>query len=460
MASGPFLSETHVKRYSDCVRSKGTVVDGGGGESHIRPATPPSVVPEQWNGPLGTKAPRDGSGHTELAGSPAAASPDHVRHFPELDGIRGVAILMVLVAHAADFLGVFPGPGQPGYGRGWKIVQHILLQGWGGVDVFFVLSGFLITGILLRARKRDNYFTSFYARRALRIFPIYYLMLSVTLFLGHVSHTFSALLPPHIRGKVPYFLYLQNWPWFWRSWAGMTGLWGVYWSLAVEEQFYMVWPTLVRFVNLPLIMFLCILGTLAEPLIRGLMFHQYGLQLGIMQAPFTRLDGLFLGAIVALYRELTGKPVSLRWACVSVVAGLGILGYIGAFYSRELGGSGPHIWTLGSTGFALIAAGLIAASHYRPKVLHAVLTWRPLLTAGKLSYGMYVYHVVIYWALATYVFSKLGVGLTGTKLIGFAAGSMCAAMALATVVAAVSFRYLETPFLMFKRHFPSPAARV
>ena len=429
-------------------------------ENHTGSATTVSDTPEQRGALVAIDSSLTVGRGTDRGASSTANSPDHVRHFPELDGIRGIAIVMVLIAHAADFLGVLPAPAGPGHGRGWKVLQHLLLQGWGGVDVFFVLSGFLITGILLRARKRDNYFASFYARRALRIFPIYYLMLAATLLLGHVSRTIFAILPLHFADKLPYFLYLQNWPWFWRSWAGMFGLWGVYWSLAVEEQFYMVWPTLIRYVGLRFMMILCIVGTLAAPVLRAFLFQRHGVTLGVMQAPFTRLDGLFLGAVLALYRELTGEPVPLRWATASTVLGIAILGYIAVLYPRELGGIGPHIWTWGSSGFALLAAGLIAASHYRPKVLHATLTWKPLLTAGKLSYGMYVYHVLIYVVLSDYLFSHVRVGLGGAELVAYAMGSMCAAIALVTGVAAVSFRYVETPFLKLKRFFPSPGARV
>jgi peptidoglycan/LPS O-acetylase OafA/YrhL len=387
-------------------------------------------------------------------------TPDNVQHFPELDGVRGLAILMVLFAHGVDFLGIVPHPGQVGYETWGKITLRVLLQGWGGVDLFFALSGFLITGILLRARRRRRYFTSFYARRVLRIFPIYYLSLIVTLLAAHFFIRFGEHLPSGAHYIVPYFLYLQNWPCFWTSWAGMTSFWGVYWSLAVEEQFYMVWPTLIRFFNLRVMLGLCIVGFLAGWPVRIFLIHRYGLLLGTMQSPFSRMDGLFVGAAIALYRELYGRAVPMRWAKISMFAGLVIFVWLAIAYPGEFEGTGRHLWPAAVTAFALLAGGLIAASHYRRPLLHKFLTTRPLLLMGKLSYGMYVYHLVIYFAMASFyrhiLEGRLHLGQSIPLAIVFLALTIC----LTTAIAMFSFRYIETPFLKLKRFFPSPAAPV
>lgn len=388
------------------------------------------------------------------------STPDDVRHFPELDGIRGIAILMVMLSHGMNGLGVVPWKGTPGFYQWGRPVIHIFLQGWGGVDVFFALSGFLITGILLRARKKPMYFSSFYARRTLRIFPIYYAFLVVTLLVLSHSHSFSSLLPKAPRGVLPYFLYLQNWPIFWDSWAGMTGLWGAYWSLAVEEQFYMVWPSIVRFCNLRFLLGVCVVGALSGSFMRAHLMHVHGLRLGMIQSPFSRLDGLFIGAGIALYRHISGRPLAMRWAVLAMISGAFIIGYVALIHPDELEGIGAHLWTVGPAGFALFAGGLIAASHYRPPVLHAILSSKPLLVAGRLSYGMYVYHILIYLALELYVIRPLRLRLDAPYAIWFAAAFLLFAFLLVTGVAALSFRFFETPFLRLKRHFPSPSAPV
>lgn len=391
--------------------------------------------------------------------SPSVKIPGESRHFPELDGIRGLAISMVLIAHGVDFLRIVPGKGEPGFSTWGKLALQVGLQGWGGVDLFFTLSGFLITGILLRARSKPNYFSSFYARRALRIFPIYYFALVAFLLVAHVSGTVASRLPVGPHGVASYFFYLQNWPCFWQSWAGLTGLWGVYWSLAVEEQFYMVWPTVVRFVPLRAILLICIAGFAAGWPVRLFLVHHHGLFIGVMQSPFSRLDGLFLGAAIALYREIYGRAVPMRWAVASLLVGCALILYVVLIHPDELFGSGSHIWSAGVTAFALIAGGMVAASHYRPPVLHRILTTRWLLFSGRISYGMYVYHLAVYTVVShewVVLLKRYDLSLSPLR----AAVVLAIAIAAVTVVSALSFRFFETPFLRLKRFFPSPAAPV
>jgi len=288
---------------------------------------------------------------------------DKPRHQPELDGIRGLAILAVLLSHAANQLDVLPH--HMPHPAWTPIVAFLLVPGWGGVDLFFTLSGFLITGILLRARTRRTYFSSFYARRVLRIFPIYYLFLTLNLFAAHVWPSFAAELPPTTTARVSYFLYLQNWPVFWPSWAGLTGLWGAYWSLAVEEQFYLIWPTIVRFLSVSALLGICVAGfLLGTPFRWWTIHHLTGMSIAALQFPLSRLDGLFLGAACALYREHRRKPVPLSWAAISFAAGAIMLLYIAIFHVRELVGINVHITTFGVAGFALMSTGLVAASQH------------------------------------------------------------------------------------------------
>ncbi len=377
-------------------------------------------------------------------------------HLPALDGIRGIAILLVLLAHGVDFLGPVP---RHIDGKIWpNLINITFLPGWGGVDLFFALSGFLITGILLRARGSRTYFSSFYARRVLRIFPIYYLFLIASLVCAPLSFHLAALLPDNHLERVSYFLYLQNWPIFWKSWAGMTGLWGAYWSLAVEEQFYLVWPSLIAFVKPRTMFVLCLLGFLCGLPERVFMVHHVGLLYGLMQWPFSRLDGLFLGAAIALYREAFGRAVPLRIAAIAFAIGGCLHLWLVVFHYREVETAGLHLWSVGPTAFALMSAGLIAAVEFRPPFLIRILSLRPLVLAGRYSYGMYVYHLIFYFTLQGVWFHWIAprIGYHLVTSLAFIALTVV----LVTAVAAFSFRFIETPFLRLKRYFPSPAAPV
>jgi peptidoglycan/LPS O-acetylase OafA/YrhL len=180
-----------------------------------------------------------------------------------------------------------------------------------------------------------------------------------------------------------------------------------------------------------------------------------------MQWPFSRLDGLFLGAAIAIYREIHGRAVPLRWAATSFAAGAGLFLWIAVVNSEELrSGNGVHIWRTGVTAFALMSAGLIAATQHHVGWLHRVLTIRPLVVAGRLSYGMYVYHLLVYAILALLRRTFIApAGEPASNIVG-AVSYIALAILLVTGVAELSFRFIETPFLRFKRFFPSPAAPV
>ncbi len=387
---------------------------------------------------------------------PQEAIAGETQHVPELDGVRGLAILAVMLSHGVAMLGAVP-RGVPGQTAA-AFVNAIFTPGWGGVDLFFTLSGFLITGILLRTRARPTYFKSFYARRVVRIFPIYYLFLIFTLLVAKLSPTFAAHVPASWMERLSYFLYVQNWPVFWQSWAGLGSLWGAYWSLAVEEQFYMVWPAVVRFVSIRTMLCLCVAGFLLGWPERALMIHLHGMSFGLMQWPFSRLDGLFLGAAIALYRELYGRPVPKTWAVAAVAAGAVMWLGIVLFHAEQLQGAGVQLWERGVTGFALMSGGLIALTHYKVPSLQRALTVRALLLAGRLSYGMYVYHLCIYWVFTGVwrhaLYPRFGDVFHPLAAFFFIA----AAIVTTTAVAWLSFRYIESPFLRLKRYFPSAPA--
>src|SRR5581483_8187606 len=208
-------------------------------------------------------------------------------HFRILDGIRGVAILLVMLFHVEGLL-----PSS----RYFFVLHKMAWFGWTGVDLFFVLSGFLITGILLDTKHAANYFGSFYARRVLRIFPLYYGALTAIVILSHFSYTVQSQLPPHIACD---FLYVSNWT---DPFTPITklGLTGHFWTLAVEEQFYLLWPFCVWMAEPKRLRMACIYGVLIACGLRCAMVIGSINQDLIYKALFTRMDTLLVGALVAI----------------------------------------------------------------------------------------------------------------------------------------------------------------
>ncbi len=224
----------------------------------------------------------------DLGPQPAKRSPSSpvAGRIPELDGFRAIAIWAVLIAHAF---------------YGWNDTQAIaerfpqrlqlaLGHGWLGVDLFFVLSGFLITGILLDTREHPAYFKNFYVRRALRILPLYFGCI-VVMSLGY-------------RGYGPYFLTSV---FFLANLARLFGVPaphgpGVFWSLAVEEHFYLLWPVLNRFLRRRLFAMLAILLVVLTPVAR-IVFAAHGLNTNeqVYLYSWFRFDGLALGALLAMW---------------------------------------------------------------------------------------------------------------------------------------------------------------
>ncbi len=178
---------------------------------------------------------------------------------PALDGLRGIAIILVMLHHFTNYR---PTSGIDG------LIGSVVFFWWTGVDLFFVLSGFLITGILLDTRGSERYFTTFYARRILRIFPLYYLVL----FLAFVVLPKFPAVHPVLAGQAdlppqwPYWLYLTNFSIADRGWG--HGWVDVGWSLAIEEQFYLVWPLVIWLCPPRLVALLCAVIIVAEPVAR------------------------------------------------------------------------------------------------------------------------------------------------------------------------------------------------
>ena len=361
-----------------------------------------------------------------------------MRHLKPLDGVRAIAVLMVMLFHFGYFA-----------------------AGWVGVQVFFTLSGYLITRILLRARvnRFTAYAANFYWHRALRILPLLYAFV-------------IASAAGYLLFGVP-ASFGSDWPWlvtFTANFARMTqtdlGPCFVHiWSLAVEQQFYLVWPVLIFFLPPQAFRFLVGAILLLTPLIRFLVF-QHLIQQGFdghyagkaaYVLPFTQFDAFAAGAAIALW-NLEQMRFAGRWFLMTLAAvaaaGLGVLtssyfdgtgAFVGSLgYSMYLLHGYEYVW-----GYSLLnilsMLGIVCA--LRGVGPMRLLEARILVWIGKISYGVYVYHLPLL-LLGEFLMERYGIGIHGLARPAFFA----AWMGTVILVSNVSFRWLETPFLKFKNH--------
>lgn len=356
----------------------------------------------------------------------APSSPPSGSHIAELDGLRGIAVLMVLLLHT-----------RPG----------LFYWGWAGVDLFFVLSGFLITRILLDNCGQPGMLWSFYGRRILRIWPVYYLTLALTACL----HTLAGVPGTNIENSVPTghwlgLVFLQNTEHYFGQ-PELPYLWYFRhsWSVAVEEQFYLVWPLLlVGFAVRP--GRLIALGIMA--LCAALVARFYDVFIYLL---LTRVDGLVLGATVA-FAVAGPRPwlhrLSRRHFAVAGAIGVSlVLPYLWLARSpAEL----IHLRAAAISGFVLLfAVALCAVLRNLGQGWLAWLRCRPLRWVGRISYGLYMYHVPV-GALSMLAAQNAELG-NGMGKLGMWIGSF--------IIAHFSYELMEKRILAFRRALPYRLAR-
>ena len=379
--------------------------------------------------------------------------PENKRFYPALDGLRAVAVLMVFYQH--------------------YILSPIAFHwGWTGVDIFFVLSGFLITGILYDTRNTQHRYRNFYVRRTLRIFPLYYGVLLVALLAEPIFHwvwhpvwylwpiylgnygrflwpdqfqstpiVIDHLLSGRHRFNPPLILYL-----------------GHFWSLCVEEQFYLAWPFVVFLVkdrvklrNLCVAVFV----TVFFARIACVLYLPENLLAAGFIERFTplRVDALLLGGFVALClrgpeaRRIERFALPAMWISVCAFAALQVfsLATTHRLYGMENWWSWPC--TIGYPCLDLFAAGLILRTIDSATIFYRILQNPALRRLGQVSYGFYVFHDIFH-----VTFEKLVVYLFGN--VRFAPWIVAAlALCATTVLAFLSFRFFEAPFLRLKDRF-------
>jgi peptidoglycan/LPS O-acetylase OafA/YrhL len=369
-----------------------------------------------------------------------------LRHLPELDGIRGVAIVWVVFHNATDRVA------GPAHGLSY-LLMLFAHTGWIGVQLFFALSGFLITAGLLATQHAPRYFRDFYARRALRILPLYYAVLVALLV---ICPRFAAATPLQGEHQLPLWLFTAN--------LGQALPLGFahFWSLSVEEQFYLLWPLVVGWLPPKRLLPACAAIALGALLVRAAMSVAGADSWTIYSNTACRMDALALGGAGACLLYLSAARAwfvrHLR-LLMTVTMLLFILGIpvTHVYSTTDFVGQ-----TLGYALLALCAAVFVTVIAVggagRVTHLRRLLAAAPLRSLGKYSYAIYVFHNLLHrlWG-DPWLVAHFGPQPAPAIVLAYALAVLFASY----VLALCSYQLLEKHFLRLKRHFdarPTPVA--
>jgi len=351
-------------------------------------------------------------------------------HIPALDGFRGLAIILVLLAHLRDLTGSYAND---------PMLYRLFFYGNIGVDMFFVLSGFLITRALLVTRNKEHYLRNFYTRRALRIMPIYYAFLFFCLVL--IPILWGPAVADHLCGRP----FDRMWLWIYgtnivlaiKNAQVMQAL-NPLWSLAVEEQFYLVWPFLILMVrDSKLLARICVYLAVAAPIFRVIVILS-GSTLGSYTLTPCRIDGLALGALIAvLEQQANYKRTEMRLPPLMVVSSVVLLGVIAHFNFQG---------SLFYSGVGVTAALLLVAT-IKFSQLKRFFESGCLRFFGRYSYGIYLYHLFVFYLVKEHAQALLH--LTHIRALDlFIFDVVCTTAAVC--VAFLSYHLFEKQFLKLK----------
>jgi len=339
-------------------------------------------------------------------------------YLPELDGLRGLAILAVVLYHC-----------HPRLEGTW--LYYSSLWGWAGVILFFVMSGFLITCILLGTRDKPHYFHQFHARRALRVWPVYLLVLAVV----YLNADWFVGGPVwHAIKTAPWLAYIfcvQN-----LFHLALPPALGPSWALAIEEQYYFVWAPAVRWLRAPWTLAVVLVGALvASPLIRHANLHWM-----TPTNTLIHLDGIALGSLLAL-AFYTVKLSRRTWLIIGVAAFV-----LGIAAAATIAGGTSLLDSALAVGFAGAVLAAIASTGAR-NPLNAVLRRGPLPFYGRISYGLYMTHIAVFIYFGWFDRAMDRYGIAGNlAIVGFR-------LLMSTLVATALWYGFESQILKLKRRF-------
>ncbi len=337
---------------------------------------------------------------------------------PELQGLRGLAVLSVVIYHCHLRL------------KGTS-VYYASLWGWAGVNLFFVLSGFLITSILLEASGKPHYFRNFYGRRALRIWPVYVLVLVVC----YLNAPW--FIGPTVREAIKtapwwaYILFLQNlFP------IALPPSIGPTWSLAIEEQYYFLWAPVVRFLRRPL----WLIVLLAAAMVAAPWFRMSHFSWITPTHTLTHIDGIAMGSLLAI--GLQTLRLSRRvWLSLGVACM--ITGFAAA---ATVAGGTAFLDSALSTAFGGTVLASIASTGAR-NPLNAALRRGPLAFYGRISYGLYMTHILVFIYFGWFDRTMDAHGIAGNLAV------VAFRLATSTAVATALWYGFESRILRLKRLF-------
>lgn len=357
-------------------------------------------------------------------------------HHAPLDGLRAVAVLLVVGYHWL--------PGS---------LPHGLMElGWSGVDLFFVLSGFLITGQLLDERGTPGWYGRFLMRRALRILPLYYAAL--LLFVAYARLSNDPEAQATLSGMLWFWTYTPN---LWFSLEGMPGVRGLlnhFWSLGLEEQFYLLWPAVIAFVPGRTIPMLALGGVLLGVVIR----HLHPVIPFAYTFPLAHADGLLWGGAIAWAIRHQHAVLARWWPSVLIIATTALLFLVAG--TAPISIHHPLFIRWAPTLFPLLFAGLLCATFAQGegwlRYWQRPLSVRLLAFIARYSYGIYVIH----WPLML-MRDRIQDALVEAGVRASSAGTVFTLLYFPSVVALalLSYHTLEQPFLRLKRHFSVQATR-
>jgi len=332
--------------------------------------------------------------------------------------LRGIAILLVFVYHChLRLTGTW--------------IYHASLWGWTGVNLFFVLSGFLITSILLESRARPRYFRNFYGRRALRIWPVYVLVLAVCYLMAPWFVGPSSFEAIRTAPWWAYILFLQN-----LLHLALPPPIGPTWSLAIEEQYYLIWAPFVRFLRRPWMLAV----VLASALVTSPLFRLTHFAWITPTHTLTHLDGIAMGSLIAL--GLYTLPLSRRtWLTIGLIAIP-----IGFFAAATIAGGTAFLDSALTTAFGGSVLAAIASCGAR-NPLNGILRRGPLPFYGRISYGLYMTHIMVFVYFGWFDARMDQYGMAGNLAV------VAFRLAACTAVASALWYGFESQILKLKRYF-------
>jgi peptidoglycan/LPS O-acetylase OafA/YrhL len=354
------------------------------------------------------------------------------RLIPALDGLRGLAVLMVMCFH------YFPS-------------VKIFSSGWMGVDLFFVLSGYLITGRLLATRQDPDYFRKFYRNRILRIFPLYYGVLIIfyasVLFLAKKDHIDQ--LSFFTTHWISFFLFAENWTLVFHGLPGDAYI-THFWSLAIEEQFYLAWPFVIYLISARRRLRIWAFAVIGVIIYRSIIYTYFsGINIWLnYYNTFCRIDSLIIGAMLCQL-HISGVKTSRVWVNRMAIL-ISLLVTAGIMMQKVVWVSNPFLGSFGYTCVAISFAALIHIAVQEKSWIAGVFNWRFLRFCGKISYGLYVFH----WPLLIIVGRKMAIWssshfpghLFATKFL-----FLSVSVIFSFVLSILSYRYFESYFLRLKK---------